>query len=73
MTIYHTKVDLVNSHVYTKFDQVLSFHSQDIEKKNNELFRNDRITELHNDRQGKSSIAPTFSKRGYNKIKAEFL
>ena len=28
--------------------------------------RKDRITELQKDRQGKSSIAPTFSKRGYN-------
>ena len=27
----------------------------------------DRITELQKDRQGKSSIAPTFSKQGYNK------
>ena len=26
----------------------------------------DRITELQKDRQGKSSIAPTFSKQGYN-------
>ena len=26
----------------------------------------DGITELQKDRQGKSSIAPTFSKRGYN-------
>ena len=28
----------------------------------------DGITELQKDRQGKSSIAPTFSKRGYNEI-----
>ena len=28
--------------------------------------QNDGITELQKDRQGKSSIAPTFSKRGYN-------
>ena len=28
--------------------------------------QNDRITERQKDRQGKSSIAPTFSKRGYN-------
>ena len=28
--------------------------------------RNDRKTERQKDRQGKSSIAPTFSKRGYN-------
>ena len=29
--------------------------------------QNDGITELQKDRQHKSSIAPTFSKRGYNK------
>ena len=28
--------------------------------------QNNRITDLQKDRQGKSSIAPTFSKRGYN-------
>ena len=28
--------------------------------------RNDRKTERQKDRQGKSSIAPTFSKQGYN-------
>ena len=30
-------------------------------------------TELQNDRQGKSSIAPTFSKRGYNKNMEKFI
>ena len=31
--------------------------------------RNNGITERQKDRQGKSSIAPTFSKRGYKKIR----
>ena len=30
--------------------------------------QNNRLTELQKDRQGKSSIAPTFSKRGYKYI-----
>ena len=30
-----------------------------------ELQKDDRMTELQKDRQGKSSVAPTFSKRGY--------
>ena len=30
--------------------------------------QNNGITERQKDRQGKSSIAPTFSKRGYNYI-----
>ena len=33
MTIYNTKVDLVNDKVYTKFGKILSIHSQDIEQK----------------------------------------
>ena len=32
----------------------------------------DGMTELQKDRQGKSSIAPTFSKRGYNKHSFDF-
>ena len=35
MTIYNTNVDLVNYNAYTKFGQVLSIHSQDIEQKLN--------------------------------------
>ena len=33
MTLYNTNIDLVNGKVYTKFGQILSIHSQDIEQK----------------------------------------
>ena len=33
MTLYNTNIDLVNDKVYTKFGQILSLHSQDIEQK----------------------------------------
>ena len=33
MTLYNTNIDLVNDKVYTKFGQILSIHSQDIEQK----------------------------------------
>ena len=67
MTIYNTNIDLVNDNVYTKFVKFCPFILKILEKKMNY----DGITELQinriqKDRQGKSSIAPTFSKRGYN-------
>ena len=33
MTLYNSNIDLVNDKVYTKFDLILSIHSQDIEQK----------------------------------------
>ena len=33
MTLYNTNIDLINDKVYTKFGQILSIHSQDIEQK----------------------------------------
>ena len=33
MTLYNTNIDLVNVEVYTKFGQILSIHSEDIEQK----------------------------------------
>ena len=35
MTGYNPKLDLVNVDVHTKFGQILSIHSQDIEQKRN--------------------------------------
>ena len=35
MTVYDTKLDLVNVDVHTKFGQILSICSQDIERKPN--------------------------------------
>ena len=46
LTLYNPNVDLINVNVYTKFGKILSFHSQDIERKENY----DGITELQNDR-----------------------
>ena len=62
MTIYNTNLDLVIYNVYTKFGLSRSIHFQDIDKK----LKYDRMTQRENDGQGESSIAPTFSKRGYN-------
>ena len=33
MTLYNTNIYLVNVEVYTKFGQILSIHSEDIEQK----------------------------------------
>ena len=33
MTLYKSNIDLVNDKEYTKFDLILSIHSQDIEQK----------------------------------------
>ena len=63
------ELDLVNVDVHTKFGQILSSHSQDNEWK--QKCRKDGRTEGRNngttEGQGESSIAPTFSKRGYKK------
>ena len=32
MRVYKPNLDLINVNVYTKFGQILSFHSQDIER-----------------------------------------
>ena len=67
MTANNPKLDLVNVDVHTKFGQILSSHSQDNEWK--QKCRKDGRTEGQNngttEGQGESSIAPTFSKRGY--------
>ena len=33
LTLYNPNLDLINVNVYTKFGKILSFHSQDIERK----------------------------------------
>ena len=52
MTGNNPKLDLVNVDVHTKFGQILSSHSQDIERKRNvhgrTESRNHRFTELRN-------------------------
>ena len=53
MMCNNPKLDLVNINAHIKFCEILSICSQDIERKRNY------------DRQPKSKIAPTFSKRGY--------
>ena len=61
-------IQLPTVHVCTKFQ---SSRPHSSEKSVTKIFRNDWITEWQNYRvtegQGKSSKAPTFSKRGYNK------
>ena len=70
MTGNNPKLDLVNVDVHTKFGQILSSHSQDNEWK--QKCRKDGRTEGQNngttEGQGESSIAPTFSKRGYKYV-----
>ena len=67
--IYNTNVDFVNDNVYTKFVLNRSIRFQDIEQKLNYGGMTERLTERKrgskNNGQGESSIAPTFSKRGY--------
>ena len=46
-------LDIVSINTYTKFGQILSIFTQDIERKQNY----DRITDGQNNRQPKSSIA----------------
>ena len=67
MTIYNPKVDLVNDNVYKKIGLNRSFCFQAIKKKLNYA----GMTEKQNEGQGKSSIAPSFSKRGYNNTCAD--
>ena len=67
--IYNTNVDFVNDNVYTKFVLKRTIRFQDIEQKLNYGGMTERLTERKrgskNNGQGESSIAPTFSKRGY--------
>ena len=60
MTVNKPKLGLANVDVYTKFGQILTIHSKDIEWKPNihgfTESRKDRITEG----KGESSIAPLF-------------
>ena len=64
MTGYNPKLGLVNVNVYAKFGQILSRHSQDNERKQN-VGRTEGRNNGTMEGQGESSIAPTFSKRGY--------
>ena len=65
MTGYNPKLGLVSVNVYAKFGQILSRHSQDNERKQN-VERTEGRNNGTTEGQGESSIAPTFSKRGYN-------
>ena len=56
MTGNNPNLDLVNINVNTKHGEILSICSED-------------MTDRQNDGQPKSSIAPTFSKRGYKYIR----
>ena len=61
------KVDLVNINAYTKFGEIISICSEDIERKPNYDGQNDGQTDRwndgRNDRQPKSSLAPLFQSR----------
>ena len=59
MTGNNPNLDLVNINAYTKFGEILSFCSQDIELKQNYDRMTDGQTNGWND-QPKSSIAPLF-------------
>ena len=55
------KLDHVNVDVHTKFGQILSIRSQDIERKqNSEVMSFNRIMDGITEGQGESSIAPLF-------------
>ena len=76
MTGNNPKLGLVNADVHTKFGQILSLHSKDIEWKP-KYSQNHRKTERWRDGktegQGKSSIAPLFQSgaiiKGRNSVK----
>ena len=59
MMCNNPQLDLVNINAYTKFDEILSISSQDIER--NEIMTDGR-TDRRNDGQPKSSIAPLFQR-----------
>ena len=60
MTGNNPKLDLVNVDVHTKFGQILSSHSQDIERKRNVHGRTERRNHGITEGQAESSIAPLF-------------
>ena len=64
LTLYNPNLDLINVNVYTKFGQILSIGSQDIEQKR----KYDRLTELQNDRitgqTGQIQYSPHFFRAG---------
>ena len=66
MTLYNTIIDLVNDNVYSKFGLNRSIRFQAIQQKLNYAGMTEKQREWQNDGQGKSSIAPLFSKRGFN-------
>ena len=76
MTVNNPKLDLVNVNVHTKFGQILSIRSQDIEWKPHihgiTESRNNGITDSRKDGmtegQGESSIAPLFQSGAIKKI-----
>ena len=62
MTLYNPNLDLINGNVYTNLVKFCPLVLMILSRNENY----DGKTKRQNDRQGKSSIAPTFSKRGYN-------
>ena len=69
MTGNNPKVDLVNVDVHTKFGQILSICSQDIERKPNIHGITERRNDEKTEGQGESSIAPLFQSRAITKAK----
>ena len=60
MTGNNPKLDLVNVDVHTKFGQIMSIHSQDIERKRIVQGMTERQNHGITEGQGESSIAPLF-------------
>ena len=60
MTGNNPKLGLVNVDVHTKFGQILSCHSQDIEWKQIVHGMTERQNDVITEGQGESSIAPLF-------------
>ena len=59
----NSNIDLVNMNSYTKFGEIQSIGSEDIERKWNYHERNDGNTEWPTT---EIQYSPPFSKRGYN-------
>ena len=69
MTGNNPKLNLVNVDVHTKFGQILSIRSQDIERKPNIHGITERRKDGMTEGQGESSIAPLFQSGAIKKNK----
>ena len=71
MWFNNPNLDLVNINAYTKFGEILSVYSEDIERKRNYDGRTDERTDGMTDHVN-PAYSPPFSKRGYKNLPNTF-